>query len=65
MDLKNVDPKGGNVEEKNSKSTQWFFSEIVKNELANKIQSFFQERDDFSACKTSLFIYFTLLIGME
>jgi hypothetical protein len=38
---------------------------IVKIELANKVQSFFSERDAFSACKTSLFISFTSLIGME
>jgi hypothetical protein len=27
MDLKNVDPNGGNVEEENSKSRQFFFLE--------------------------------------
>jgi hypothetical protein len=41
------------------------FLEIVKIELANKVQSFFSERDPFSARKTSLFISFTLLIEME
>jgi hypothetical protein len=66
MDLKNVDPNGGNIEERNSKSMQFYFiSKIIKNEPANKVQSFFQERDAFNACKTSLFISFTLLIGME
>jgi hypothetical protein len=38
---------------------------IVKIEPTNKVQSFFLERDAFTACKTSLFIFFTSLIGME
>jgi hypothetical protein len=38
---------------------------FLKIEPANKFQSFFSERDDFNACKTSLFISFTSLIGME
>jgi hypothetical protein len=38
---------------------------IVKIEPANKVQSFFSERDAFSARKTTLFISFTSLIGME
>jgi hypothetical protein len=42
-----------------------FFLKIIKIEPANKVQSFFLERDAFSARKTSLFISFTLLIGME
>jgi hypothetical protein len=41
------------------------FSKIVKIEPRNKFQSFFPERNAFSACKTSLFISFTSLIGME
>jgi hypothetical protein len=41
------------------------FLKIVKIEPANKVQSFFPERDAFSARKTSLFISFTSLIGME
>jgi NRPS condensation-like uncharacterized protein len=41
------------------------FLKIVKIELANKVQSFFSERNAFSACKTSLFMSFTSLIGME
>jgi hypothetical protein len=41
------------------------FLEIVKIELANKVQRFFLERDAFSARKTSLFISFTSLIEME
>jgi hypothetical protein len=42
------------------------FLKIVKIEPTNKVQSFFSsERDPFSACKTSLFISFTSLIGME
>jgi hypothetical protein len=42
-----------------------FFLKIVKIEPTNKVQSFFLERDPFSAHKTSLFISFTSLIGME
>jgi hypothetical protein len=64
MDLKNVDPNGGNVEERNS-ICNFSFLKVVKIEPANKVQSFFSERDAFSACKTSLFISFTSLIGME
>jgi hypothetical protein len=42
------------------------FLKIVKIEPANKVQSFFSsEKDPFSARKTSLFISFTSLIGME
>jgi hypothetical protein len=41
------------------------FLKIVKIEPANKVQSFFSERDAFSAHKTSLFISFTSLMGME
>jgi hypothetical protein len=41
------------------------FLKIVKTELVNKVQSFFSKRDAFSACKTSLVISFTSLIGME
>jgi hypothetical protein len=41
------------------------FLKIVKIEPANKVQSFFPERDPFSARKTSLFISITSLIGME
>jgi hypothetical protein len=41
------------------------FLKIVKIEPPNKVESFFPERDAFSACKTSLFISFTSLIGME
>jgi hypothetical protein len=38
---------------------------FIKIEPANKVQSFFSKRDAFSARKTSLFISFTSLIGME
>jgi hypothetical protein len=41
------------------------FLKIVKIEPANKVQIFFPERDAFNARKTSLFISFTSLIGME
>jgi hypothetical protein len=41
------------------------FLKIVKIEPANKVQIYFLERDAFSAYKTSLFISFTSLIGME
>jgi hypothetical protein len=65
MDLKNMDPNDGNVAERNSKSMQFFFLEIVKIEPANKVQSFFSKWDAFKAHKTSLFISFTSLIRME
>jgi hypothetical protein len=38
---------------------------IVKIEPTNKVQTFFSERNAFSARKTSLVISFTSLIGME
>jgi hypothetical protein len=41
------------------------FLKIVKIEPANKVQIYYLERDAFSARKTSLFISFTSLIGME
>jgi hypothetical protein len=41
------------------------FLKTVKIEPENKVQSFFPERDAFSAHITSLVISFTSLIGME
>jgi hypothetical protein len=41
------------------------FLKIVKIEPANKVQIYFLERNAFSAHKTSLFISFNSLIGME
>jgi hypothetical protein len=41
------------------------FLKIVKIEPANKVQSFFSKRDPFRARKTSLFVSFISLIGME
>jgi hypothetical protein len=41
------------------------FLKFVKIDPTNKVQSFFSERDPFSARKTSLFISFTSLIGMK
>jgi NRPS condensation-like uncharacterized protein len=41
------------------------FLKIVRIEPTNKVQSFFSERGAFSGYKTSLFISFTSLIGME
>jgi hypothetical protein len=41
------------------------FLKIVRIEPANKVQSFFLERDAFSNRKSSLFISFTSLLGME
>jgi hypothetical protein len=41
------------------------FLKLVKIEPANKVQSYFPERDVFSAHKTSLFISFTSLIALE
>jgi hypothetical protein len=65
MDLKNVNLNGGNVAERNLKSMRFFFLKIVEIEPANKVQSFFLERYAFNAHKTSLFISFTSLVGME
>jgi hypothetical protein len=44
---------------------KFVFSKIVKIEPRNKFQRFFIEKNAFSARKTSLFISFTSLIGME
>jgi hypothetical protein len=41
------------------------FLKIVKIEPTNKVQIYFLQRGASSACKTSLFISFTSLIGME
>jgi hypothetical protein len=41
------------------------FSKIVKIEPANKVQSLFSKWDALRPRKTSLFISFTSLIGME
>jgi NRPS condensation-like uncharacterized protein len=41
------------------------FLKVVKIEPANKVQSFFSEKDAFSTHKTSLVISFTSLIKME
>jgi hypothetical protein len=41
------------------------FLKIVKIEPPNKVRSFFSKRDAFGARKTTLFISFTSLIGME
>jgi hypothetical protein len=41
------------------------FFKIVKIEPPNKVQSFVFEKDAFGARKTSFFISFTSLIGME
>jgi hypothetical protein len=41
------------------------FLKIVKIKLADRVQSFFSERNAFSAHKTSLVISFTSLIRME
>jgi hypothetical protein len=66
MNFKNVDPNGGNVAEKKIQSLCNFsFLKIVKIEPTNKVQSFFFERDAFSARNTSLVISFTSLIGMD
>jgi hypothetical protein len=55
-------PNSGNVVESNSSLCNFSFWKI---EPTNKVQSFFSEKDPFSARKTSLFISFTSLIGME
>jgi hypothetical protein len=63
--FKNVDPNNGNVVERNPKSMQFSFLKIVKIEPPNKVQSFFPKWDAFTASKTSLFIFFTSVIGIE
>jgi hypothetical protein len=45
--------------------SKFSFLKNVKIEPANKVQIYFLERDAFSARKTSFFISFTSLIGME
>jgi hypothetical protein len=42
-----------------------FFLKIVKIEPANKVQSFFLERDAFTVHKILLVVSFASLIGME
>jgi hypothetical protein len=53
------------LQKENQSLYNFSFLKIGKIEPANKVQSFFLERDAFSAHKTSLFISFTSLIGME
>jgi hypothetical protein len=53
------------LQEENQSLCNFSFLKIVKIVPANKVQSFFSERNPFSAHKTSLFISFTSLIGME
>jgi hypothetical protein len=52
------------LKEESQSLCNFSFLKIVKIELANKVQSFFPEKNPFSARKTSLFISFTSLIGM-
>ena len=60
--FKNINSNGKNVAKRNSKSKPFFFfMKIVKVEPTNEGQSFFLERDAFSAHKTSLVISFTSL----
>jgi hypothetical protein len=63
MDFKNVDLNGGNVAERNSNLCNLSVLKVVNIEPPNKVRSFFSQR--FNARKTSLFISFTSLIGME
>jgi hypothetical protein len=65
MDLKDVDPNGRMLQKEIQSLCNFSFLKIIHIEPANKVQSFFLERDAFSARKTSLFISFTSLIGME
>jgi hypothetical protein len=50
------------LEEEIQSLCNFSFLKIVKIEPANKVQSFFLEKEAFSARKTSLFISFTSLI---
>jgi hypothetical protein len=51
--------------QKEIQSLLFSFLKIVIMEPSNKVQSFFSKWDASSAQKTSLFISFTSLIGME
>jgi hypothetical protein len=44
MDLKNVDPNGGNVEERKSKSMQFFFLENCYNWACKQGSKFFSKK---------------------
>jgi hypothetical protein len=65
MDSKNIDSNGGNVVERNSKSMQFYFSWELLKWAHKQCSKFFLEWDVFTARKTSLFLSFTSLIGME
>jgi hypothetical protein len=65
MNIKNVDPIVEMLQKEIQSLCNFTFLKIVKIEPANKVQSFFSEWDAFGAHKTSIFISFTSLIGME
>jgi hypothetical protein len=58
-------PKVEMLQKKIQSLCNFSFLKIVKIEPPNKVKSFFLERDAFNAHKTSLFISFTSLVGME
>ena len=69
MDFRNVNPSTGNVAKSNSKSTEFFFLKIVKIEACKQGSNFFFKMKClqclfFISFQTSLFISFTLVIGM-
>jgi hypothetical protein len=63
--FKNLIPTVEMLKNKIQSLCNFSFLKIVEIEPANKVQSCFTWRDAFSAHKTSLFISFTSLIGME
>ena len=65
MDLKNVNLNNENVVDNNLNLKEFSFLEIVKNKLKNIVQSFFNKKDALSAHKTSFFMFFTSLFGIE
>jgi hypothetical protein len=62
MDLKSINPNGEMLQKEIQSLCNFSFLKIVKIEPTNKVQSFFPERDAFSARKTSLFISITSLM---
>jgi hypothetical protein len=65
MELKNVNPNGGNVVVSNMINVNFFFFEIVKIELKNKDHMLFFLKDTMIVLKTKFLISFTSQINIE
>jgi hypothetical protein len=65
MELKNVNPNGGNVVVSNMINVNFFFFEIVKIELKNKDHMLFFLKDTMIVQKTKFLISFTSQINIE